>query len=447
MKILLTTHQFLPDYSSGTEILTFDTAKEFKRAGHNVSVFTGYPANKDLDDASRFDSYEYEGINVHRFHHAFVPMGDQSNVLEIEYNNKFFASHFRKFLLTEKPDIVHFFHLYRLSASAITVCKELKIHMVLTPTDFWFVCPTCQLWMPDNSLCLGSYNNYLNCIKHYVAVTQTEEIKNKIEKIPNWVFNLMVWSINRGMFSSKWYSPYVRALSKRPAFLMTQMNLLDRVLFPTKLMGTILKKNGLSPEIMTYNPYGINFENLTKNTEKGRTEKLRLGFIGTLYDHKGAHILINAIRSLHNYKHIELKIYGKLEDFPEYVSKLYMLADNDNRISFLGTFPNKEIGKIFSALDALVVPSIWYENTPLVIYSAQAAGCPVIASNLGGMSEVVVDGENGLLFQAGDSESLASRISEIYHNRDVLSALAKNARQPKAVAEYAVELLNIYNEL
>ena len=69
--------------------------------------------------------------------------------------------------------------------------------------------------------------------------------------------------------------------------------------------------------------------------------------------------------------------------------------------------PNESIGDVFSELDVLVVPSVWYENTPLAIYSAQEAGCPVIASNLGGMSEVIKHEKNGLLFEAGDFVGLA----------------------------------------
>lgn len=447
MKILLTTHQFLPDHASGTEVLTFDTAKEFQNAGHDVSVFTGFPAKVELDDNSRFDSYEYEGLSVQRFHHAFVPMAGQTNVVELEYNNQLFASHFREYLLKEQPDIVQFFHLSRLSASAIDVCSELGIPMVMTPTDFWFVCPMSQLRMPDNSLCAGSYHNEANCLKHYVHLTQSPEISNKIDKLPQWFLQMMILCIKNGLFAKKWFSPYVKALSQRPSFLMSRMNKLDKVVFPTQLMGKILKDNGLSPQIMTYSPFGINLKNIDRAPGKGSGEKLRLGFMGTLAEHKGAHVLIEAIRSLDSYKNIELKIYGNLADFPDYVSSLKKVVGADDRVNFCGTFPNAEIGAVFSGLDVLVVPSIWYENTPLVIYSAQAAGCPVIASNLGGMSEVVVHGENGLLFEPRDAAGLADLIRQLCEDRALLGTLSDNAKQPKPVDEYAQELLTIYEEV
>jgi glycosyltransferase involved in cell wall biosynthesis len=59
------------------------------------------------------------------------------------------------------------------------------------------------------------------------------------------------------------------------------------------------------------------------------------------------------------------------------------IIPNDN-IKFCGTFPNKDIFTIFETIDVLIVPSVWFENTPLVIYSAQASNCPVIGSDLPG---------------------------------------------------------------
>ena len=63
-----------------------------------------------------------------------------------------------------------------------------------------------------------------------------------------------------------------------------------------------------------------------------------------------------------------------------------------------------------SRIDVLVVPSIWYENAPLVVYSALAAGVPVVATDLGGLSETIVHGRNGLLFEPGNPAALAAEL-------------------------------------
>ena len=447
MKVLLTVHQFLPEYSSGTEILTYKTAKELLSRGYDVSVFTGYAAQVEMEESARFDSYVYEGIKVIRFHHASIPLGGQTNIIEAEYNNLFFANYFRQYLLNWQPDIVHFFHLGRLSASAIDVCAELKIPTVMTTTDFWLLCPTNQLRLPDNSLCNGPNFKSVNCLRHIVEVSQPPEIKKKLHKLPDLLAPLFVWGVKNKILPEKWYSDYIRALTSRLSFMQNRMNKIDRVLVPTRLMQSLLQKYGLNPKRISLVPYGLDTSNIERGTDKGTMKQLRLGFIGTLYEHKGPHVLLEAICKYLPDIPINLKIYGKLTDFPDYVGKLQEIAKDDARISFCGTFPNHEIGKVFSELDVLVVPSIWYENTPLVVYSAQAAGCPVIASDVGGISEVIKHEVNGILFERGNVTELAKSIRRLYEDRKLLDLLVTQSVRPTSMQEYVNQVENTYNKL
>lgn len=448
MKILLCVHQFLPDFQAGTEVLTFGTARALQRCGHQVTILTGYPERRPLEDSQRLDSYQYEGIEVERFRHARVPMGGQANVVEAEYNNKFLALHFRGLVEKLQPDIVHFFHLGRLSASIVDVCHDLGIPMVLTPTDFWFICPTCRLQLPDNSLCTGPDKSGVNCLRHVVSNTQPSELTAKLNILPDWLVALAIWGINQGLLSKRWFSPYVRALSARPAFLRPRINMMDAVVVPTRLMENLLCRNGLVAEKIIFSPYGLDMSSISPSpSKKGGHPALRLGFIGSLYEHKGAHLLIEAVRSLPAALPLVVRIYGSMDEFPEYAEKLRTAAAGDARISFCGTFPNSEIGQVLADLDVLAVPSIWYENTPLVIYSAHAAGCPVIATNLGGMAEVVRDGENGLLIEAGHVGGLTQAIRRLAEDRELLRRLADKIKPPKSIADYAGELVVIYQKI
>ena len=76
------------------------------------------------------------------------------------------------------------------------------------------------------------------------------------------------------------------------------------------------------------------------------------------------------------------------------------------RITFRGPYGHEELAEAISSIDVLVVPSVWYENTPFVVLEAFATGRPVIASDLGGLSELVKDGVNGRTFRAGDPGAL-----------------------------------------
>jgi glycosyltransferase involved in cell wall biosynthesis len=113
-------------------------------------------------------------------------------------------------------------------------------------------------------------------------------------------------------------------------------------------------------------------------------------------------------------------------------------------IEFRGTFPNDRVAAVLAGLDVLIVPSIWYENTPLVIYSAFAAKCPVVASDFPGMSEVVRDGWNGLTFPAGDIQSLYAQLTRLLNDSTLIESLSANCSLPKSTREYVDELLSLY---
>lgn len=450
MKILLAVHVFFPEYTGGTEVLVRDTAKILQSRGYDVRIFTASPVSGQLKDGERFDSYNYDGLTVERFYHSLTPMGEQTNVLEIEYNNLFFAGYFREFLKSWKPDVVHFFHLQNLTASAIEACDELGIPVVYTATDFWPVCLLSQLRQYDNSLCSGPDKNSANCIRHFVMVSQPEELRSKMSKLPDWLLAVIVFGLKLGVGENHWVSPYVKALTKRPGFMIKRLNMIRRVLVPTHLMRRFLERHGVDKSRICFQQFGINMEyfDLIRDAKpRGSGEKLRVGFIGALFEHKGAHILIEAVRSLPVNMPLEVKIYGNLNQNPKYSETLKSLAGDDSRIVFCGHFSNDQIGIVFTGLDVLVVPSIWYENTPLVIYSAQADGCPVIATNLGGLSEVVKDRVNGLLFEKGDVAGLAGKIALLANDRKLLAELEKNTKRPKAMTEYVDELESYYKEV
>ncbi len=447
MKILLTVHQFLPDFSTGTEVLTLATARELKKLGHDVSVFTSFPGSNTLKESERFDNYCYEEIPVERFHYAPIAMGSQTNIMEAQYNNRFMANYFKKYLQKLKPDIVHFFHLKRLSASPIDVCEELRIPTVYTPTDFWFVCITHQLQMPEHLLCTGPDARGINCLRHMVAISNPAFIKSLLDLLPDWLVYSMIKLISLTSFSNHSFLSYVRPLINRPAFMKKRMNKLGRVIAPTRLMIKILTEHGLIPEKITYSSFGISLKPFLNCVRPEASECLRIGYVGTLAESKGVHLLLRAFQDLSRDESIELKIYGNTNENTEYVAKLKLLAREDPRITFCGTFPNNQIGNIFSRLDVLVVPSIWYENTPLVIYSAFAAGCPVIASDLGGMSEIVHHEKNGLLFEPGSISGLADAIRRLSRDRELLDRLAKNIEQPKSIECYVAELVSIYKDV
>lgn len=113
----------------------------------------------------------------------------------------------------------------------------------------------------------------------------------------------------------------------------------------------------------------------------------------------------------------------------------------------MGHFNNNMISKIFSEIDILIVPSIWPENSPLVIQEAFLARTPVIASDIGGVPELITHNVNGLLFRANDSADLYNKVELIINNPDYVENLRQNISAVKTIEENAEELEKIYSRL
>lgn len=445
MKVLLTVHQFFPEFMAGTEVLTLSVAKELLRRGHEVRVYTGYPSDKSLSDNERFDEYEFDGIHVYRFHHAYTPMAGQTSMIEIDYDNHLSAIHFEEILKRFEPDVVHFFHLNRLGSRLIEKASQFGVPAFMTLTDFWMICPTGQLLLPDEKLCLGPGYHAGNCVKH---LTQSQKgLSGTVAKwTPVILVNLLTKLAALDLLPSHPALAEVKAINARPKKNISRLNGLKKILAPNQLICDVLVSNGVDPGLIVRSAYGI--DATTSNSgpvPRAYRKPLQIGYIGTLARHKGCHILIEAFKALPG-KNAVLRIYGNPADFPEYSNELNQLAEGFDNIEFCGTFPNYKISQVFTDLDLLVVPSIWHENTPLVIYSSQAENCPLVASNVRGISEVVIDEENGLLFEPGNATALTRQLLRLIEEPDLITRLGSNAKQPKSTSAYTEELLNIWQQ-
>jgi glycosyltransferase involved in cell wall biosynthesis len=445
MKILFTVHQFFPHFAAGTEVLAYSVASELMKRGHVVHVLAGYPDSAKLKDEDRFDEYDFEGIHVYRFHHAYTPMGGQVSKVEIGYDNRLAADYFDRILVSFRPNLVHFFHLNRLGTGLIERAVHAGIPRFMTPTDFWTICPTSQLLFGDGSLCSGPTAHSGNCVKHFVQSTQGRLVGKVAESLPDRGADVLVRLTSNGVLPAYPMQEEVLAIAKRLPVNVSRLNQLNGIIAPNEFMKKFLVRYGVKPDLIAESAFGVDVTSAEENDCRSRhVGPLRVGFIGTLSFHKGCHILIEAFKQL-LVPGATLKLYGCPEESQEYASSLQLLAEANESIRFCGTFPNSEIAKVFEGIDVLVVPSLWYENTPLVVYSAQAARCPVVASDLPGLSAVIKNNENGLLFESGCSADLERQLMRLVTEEGLLHRLSANSSTPKSTELYVDELLAVWN--
>ena len=417
MHVLFVIHQFLPKHVAGSEIYTHNLAKTLQERGHKVAVYTrefGYSertfSEEDIDHA---------GIKVKRIY--FNPHNEKSYRFRNfcnDFYNPLIENHFREYLRNARPDIVHIQHLRGLSGGFIDIVRKHKIPTVLTAHDFWFMCTTIQLFTPSSRRCSGPFYG-LKC---------PACVKSSHHRLVNW-----------GSY------PFRAALFfKRSIYLKRILNQVDLVISPSEFLRKKLIQYGLSEDKIRFCDNGIATQLLVPRKRKIR-KKVRFAFMGSIMRHKGVHILIDAFNKIPDTQ-AELCVYGDLTYSPDYYKELNLMVRNPD-IKFMGRFNNDDVFEILNEVDVLVVPSIWYENSPLTIHEATLANVPIITSNIGGMAELINRFGSGLLFEVENAEDLSKKMRLLISKHELRQELTGKASQIKTMYQNANELEQIYSNL
>jgi len=333
MKILLTTHVFFPESTHGTETLVRDVALALKQCGHSVIVVTGQIDNDEVGEQDCFDEYLVNSIRVIRFRRSRTL--DNLNPVRDDYDNVAFETGFRRLLLEFKPDVVHFHHFGRLSIKAVDAARENGIPTFLTVTDYWPICLTQALLLPNGKICSGPTNESANCLKHIAIVSQPKWLAESINHIPTEAIGVAMRVLKR---NGKTYTGRIGAgqsLAKSPGVIADRLLQLNRIFVPTRHAQTTLENNGVVGGKFRVLPFGIKEQGYVKRVRVRRNSGLVLGFIGQFLFHKGLHVLIDAIRLLPPSRSVQLKIYGKSPagETP-YLQELRDAARRDVRVKF-----------------------------------------------------------------------------------------------------------------
>jgi glycosyltransferase involved in cell wall biosynthesis len=231
------------------------------------------------------------------------------------------------------------------------------------------------------------------------------------------------------------------AMDRRADALSAAMRHVQVFLAPTNFARQRALELGIPAAAVRTLPLGVVAEGGRPRRSGTRP---RLGYVGTLAPHKGVHVLLQAFRGIAE-RGVTLDLYGSLSVHPSYAAELRRMAAGDERIRFHGAFPEGAQTSVFDALDALVLPSMWWENSPLTVLEALAAGRPVVASATGGVPEIVEDGDTGLLVPPGDVVALRRALVDVATGRSLGSA--RGPVRLKTVREGAQELLALYGSL
>lgn len=443
MRILLISNGYPPNRWAGTETYTAGIAEGLQACGHQVQVLC---AGEWQTGPQHFNGYAdeiYRGIPVRRLNLNWMKAPDPFGYL---YNNPDIASYLENDLKNNPPDMVHVTSCETLSASVLKVVKDAKLALVMSLTDFWFLCPQINLLRSDGQNCNGQTTAW-ECLR--CTMSHSKAYRWPSSFLPERSVSSLLMGVSRSPFFSRLRGLRGMAgdMAKRKEFLHHSLSLADYRITASNFVRSVFVANGVKVPIEV-RPYGHNLSWLKDYNGKSPSKVIRIGFIGQIINSKGVHLLLKAAKMIYKkHKHeFEIIIYGNMEKNIDYSEKLRDIAEGMGNIRFLGTYLHENSAVVFSNIDILVVPSLWYDF-PLIIYEAFATKTPVIATNLGGMAEAITHNESGLLFERGNVNDLAHQFNRIIEEPELLKRLQTGIPVVKRIEKEVEELERLYYQI
>ncbi len=367
----------------GSESVFFDTSRLLMSKGHQVVHFSmDHPSNVDSPYSrffvSRLDFNESEGLRQ--------KMKASGRILySLEAKRKF-----ESLLKKENPDIVHLHNIYhQISPSILHVCKKHKIPVVMTLHDYKLLCPVYTLFT-GGRVCE-------RCIR-----------------------GRFFWCLLKKCNQDSFWRSFVNTTEMylHHKFLRVY-DCVDTFISPSQFLKEEMQKAGYADRV-TYIP---NFIWVDEIEPSYSWEDETIVYFGRLSPEKGLHTLLDALTDLD----VKCTIIG---DGPQKAELVHQTKTEElTNVTFVGHLPKKELMQGLKKSLFVVLPSLWFENSPRSVFEAFAHGKMVLGARTGGIPELVLDSQTGLTFNPGDSSDLKEKIVYLLCNKEKIIAMGKRARE------------------
>ena len=398
MKIGIISNLYPPFVRGGAEMMVSTVAEGLRENLHHVFVISTQPRGRlsTLWPELR----EQRGIKVYRFFpwNLYYYMNDYAypaivrllwHVMDIFNFHSYFAV--RSILAQEKPDVVITHNLMGIGFLIPLLLRRRGIRHIHTIHDV-------QLYNPSGIIIKGRENSWLQRITNGLG-----------------------------------YPLLMRKLMGSP----------EVVISPSEFLNNFYRQRGFFPRsdfAVIRNP--VDFPD--HMMQHSQAPELRLTYVGQLSEPKGILRLVELVQRLPR-TDVRLRVVG----LGPQLHRALALAKEDERIQFYGWRNRQDLLEILTHTDALVMPSICYENLPTVSLEALSLGIPVITSDTGGAAELIRSNENGWVFEAGNWKQLQQIIEHIADNKGSINAMRQACLQSVAgltVKQYVLKLLTILSE-
>ncbi len=353
----------------GAETVMFRTADLLRAHEHTVSFFA-------MQDSHNMPCAESEYFPRGRYYGREHGLPRRARDAAASIYSVDARRALRRLLQKRRPDVAHLHNIYhQLTLSVVDELAAQGIPIVMTLHDYKPVCPNYMVYTNGEPChrCVGGHPGHAvvhRCIKGSRAASAI--------------------AVTEALFVR------ARRLYGR----------VDAFIAPSRHLAGLMVEGGLPAKQMHVLPNFVADGQFCDGDSPVDRRNPTILFVGRLEEVKGVRVLLAAARLAGADLEIAIAGDGPLKEEVEDASK-------EGVVRYLGRQTWGQIAMHMDRSRAVVVPSLWEENCPMVVLEAGARACPVIASDRGGLTELVNDGEDGLLFPAGDSAALAAAMLQV----------------------------------
>jgi glycosyltransferase involved in cell wall biosynthesis len=439
MRILLVSHRYLPHSRGGVETWTRAMCSGLRAAGHEVAVLSrdhreggGAPFSWHRVLAGSWPVYWLRHrLSLARSHRD-------------TWNDPRLLPALAQIYDDFGPDLVHLGHPDGWGITPLEVARERGLATAATLHDYKWLCARGQMLHPSGERCQTiDEERCVRCVSDQLGRSGARALASRIAPaaVRRWAFGQHEPSASAGadpgrLGRQRWRTAQIA--------LLGALRDCDVVFAPSHFVARRHQEQGLSREVVVI---GNGLEGEVPSTaapqprwasarwasaRDGVRGPLRIGFFGNNHPSKGLAVLQKALRSLPA-SSVLLEIHG-----PEKV------AESGVPWSWHGAYDHDQVLGLMAAVDLVAIPSLWDENQPMVALEAHAAGKPLLVSDVGGLPELVSDGEDGWIVAAGDPEAWGEAIALLAADRQGVRNAAHRVASPASAETMAFAYLRAY---
>jgi glycosyltransferase involved in cell wall biosynthesis len=402
--------------------------------GHEVEVFA---VEKTDEPGFRVETEQRENLLLHKLYYD-ISAGE--DVFRNAYDNPQIGDALREVLSVKHFDLVHLISGYLLGSQIIITAKDVGVPVVVSPMEFWFLCTRLNLMHASGELCVGPESDQ-KCMR--CLMEDKRRYRRPAELAPG-LMNAF-WGVARQL---PFTQDLTRNIERRRTHLQSALNSADLVIVNSQFLIRKFQEFGFDTTRFRYIRQGLTTSADHIPAVSPDSEVLRLGYIGQIKQHKGVDLLVDAVISLlKDGKKVSLDIWGNEAEAPDYTGALKARSAAYPSIRWNGRYVGAKVWDVISSIDALVVPSRWYENSPNVILEAFEMRRPAIVANLGGMAELVEHNKSGLVFEFNSVADLRNQIDRLLNEPDLLKQLQAGIPSVKRIDDEMGEVTAQYELL